>query len=134
MRCYAYVGYVILIAMCTFETSVTHVYQVTFVTCTLYGVSWEQHNCLHAHIIPGRCVVCIQFYPAGGIVHLDTNTQQRIVTAHTVPQHLCCDDPYWLYHIYQVRQNNYIADIAEPQNWYARVTDVSRPATQILTY
>lgn len=37
----------------------------------------------------------------GGIAHLTPAEQQAILEAKTVPPHLCCADPSWLYHIYQ---------------------------------
>ncbi|KAK6177288.1 hypothetical protein SNE40_015415 [Patella caerulea] len=35
----------------------------------------------------------------GGIQHLEN--QQEIMDQKEVPKHLCCDDPSWLFHIYQ---------------------------------
>jgi protein O-mannose beta-1,4-N-acetylglucosaminyltransferase len=37
----------------------------------------------------------------GGIVHLPAEEQKRIIDLGTVPTHLCCKDPVWLYRIYQ---------------------------------
>ncbi|XP_076470892.1 protein O-linked-mannose beta-1,4-N-acetylglucosaminyltransferase 2-like [Babylonia areolata] len=37
----------------------------------------------------------------GGIQHLPPQQQQEIVSQTEVPQHLCCEDPSWLYHIFQ---------------------------------
>lgn len=37
----------------------------------------------------------------GGIVHLSTVEQTNILTTLTVPKHVCCSDPYWLFRIYQ---------------------------------
>lgn len=37
----------------------------------------------------------------GGIIHLDETTQAKIIKTDDVPRHLCCDDPYWLFRIYQ---------------------------------
>lgn len=37
----------------------------------------------------------------GGIVHLPLTEQERIKNLLTVPPHLCCSDPAWLYRIYQ---------------------------------
>ncbi|KAJ1545302.1 Protein O-linked-mannose beta-1,4-N-acetylglucosaminyltransferase 2 [Cladochytrium tenue] len=38
---------------------------------------------------------------AGGIAHLPAEEQDAIRNTLTVPQHLCCTNPYWLYRIYQ---------------------------------
>eukprot|EP00041_Stephanoeca_diplocostata_P016296 m.320432 g.320432 ORF g.320432 m.320432 type:complete len:760 (-) comp20320_c0_seq3:522-2801(-) len=70
------------------------------VMCGLPGVdlryvAWENQNLANTVAHPKRPPYL------GGIVHLDPNTQHRIQSAHTVPQHLCCEDPYWLYYIYQ---------------------------------
>ena len=37
----------------------------------------------------------------GGIMHLDKELQRQILNTDEVPRHLCCDDPYWLFRIYQ---------------------------------
>ena len=37
----------------------------------------------------------------GGILHLSLKEQNNILTAEEVPKHLCCDNPYWLFRIYQ---------------------------------
>ncbi|XP_005092756.1 protein O-linked-mannose beta-1,4-N-acetylglucosaminyltransferase 2 [Aplysia californica] len=37
----------------------------------------------------------------GGIHHLSPEAQQEISSQTEVPNHLCCEDPSWLYHIYQ---------------------------------
>lgn len=37
----------------------------------------------------------------GGIHHLPIHEQKAIVEQTEVPGHLCCEDPSWLYHIYQ---------------------------------
>lgn len=37
----------------------------------------------------------------GGIAHLPPEHQQLILSTKTVPEHLCCEDPNWLYHINQ---------------------------------
>lgn len=37
----------------------------------------------------------------GGIGHLPESQQIQIVKQTDVPKHLCCDDPSWLYHIFQ---------------------------------
>ncbi|KAJ1552170.1 Protein O-linked-mannose beta-1,4-N-acetylglucosaminyltransferase 2, partial [Cladochytrium tenue] len=38
---------------------------------------------------------------AGGIAHLPAEEQDTIRNTLTVPPHLCCTNPYWLYRIYQ---------------------------------
>jgi protein O-mannose beta-1,4-N-acetylglucosaminyltransferase len=42
-------------------------------------------------------------YPAhlGGLDHLCPEEREAVINAPTVPPHLCCSDPSWLYHIYQ---------------------------------
>ncbi|KAK3086806.1 hypothetical protein FSP39_023764 [Pinctada imbricata] len=37
----------------------------------------------------------------GGLTHLNFELQKQIIDQSEVPLHLCCDDPSWLYHIYQ---------------------------------
>lgn len=37
----------------------------------------------------------------GGIHHLPVKSQQVILAQTEVPDHLCCEDPSWLYHIFQ---------------------------------
>lgn len=37
----------------------------------------------------------------GGILHLSESKQREINETLTVPPHLCCADPFWLYRIYQ---------------------------------
>jgi len=37
----------------------------------------------------------------GGIIHLSEEQQQKIMSSHEVPLHLCCRNAEWLYRIYQ---------------------------------
>lgn len=37
----------------------------------------------------------------GGIGHLSEEMKSMVINTRTVPQHLCCTSPYWLYRIYQ---------------------------------
>lgn len=37
----------------------------------------------------------------GGIHHLPLEAQERILQVEEVPPHLCCENPDWLFHIYQ---------------------------------
>ncbi|XP_013084795.2 protein O-linked-mannose beta-1,4-N-acetylglucosaminyltransferase 2-like [Biomphalaria glabrata] len=37
----------------------------------------------------------------GGIQHLPAHIQEKILNESEVQDHLCCNDPSWLYHIYQ---------------------------------
>jgi protein O-mannose beta-1,4-N-acetylglucosaminyltransferase len=38
---------------------------------------------------------------SGGLVHLEEDKRETILHQTEVPPHLCCNDPSWLYHIYQ---------------------------------
>lgn len=37
----------------------------------------------------------------GGIIHLEKEEQERILSSKEVPRHLCCRNPEWLFRIYQ---------------------------------
>lgn len=37
----------------------------------------------------------------GGLTHLDTAEQERIIKSREVPRHLCCRNPEWLFRVYQ---------------------------------
>jgi protein O-mannose beta-1,4-N-acetylglucosaminyltransferase len=37
----------------------------------------------------------------GGIRKLSKEMQEKVLSTHSVPQHVCCESPYWLYRIYQ---------------------------------
>lgn len=37
----------------------------------------------------------------GGLVHLSDDERRKIEETLTVPPHVCCTDPYWLFRIYQ---------------------------------
>ena len=37
----------------------------------------------------------------GGISQLPESLQEKILSSEEIPDHLCCDDPFWLYRIYQ---------------------------------
>ena len=37
----------------------------------------------------------------GGLGHLPADEIAKVLDTKTVPQHLCCKSPYWLYRIYQ---------------------------------
>lgn len=58
-------------------------------------VSWENTN--------QKSTVGHVDYPPehGGLMHLQSEVQKEIINQKKVPKHLCCDDPSWLYHIYQ---------------------------------
>jgi protein O-mannose beta-1,4-N-acetylglucosaminyltransferase len=51
----------------------------------------EDRNIMH----PDRSIY------EGGINHLPEEERQKIIQTRTVPKHLCCTDPYWLFRIYQ---------------------------------
>jgi len=42
-----------------------------------------------------------RLWDEGGIVHLPEEQQQKIMSSHEVPLHLCCRNAEWLYRIYQ---------------------------------
>ena len=42
----------------------------------------------------------------GGVAHLPEEEQQKIIESETVPSHNCCEDPYWLFKIYQDTEVN----------------------------
>ncbi|GFS23905.1 protein O-linked-mannose beta-1,4-N-acetylglucosaminyltransferase 2 [Elysia marginata] len=48
----------------------------------------------------------------GGIHHLSPGLQAEILEQTDVPEHLCCEDPSWLYHIYQDTQVDVDAVVA----------------------
>lgn len=57
--------------------------------------SWENMN-------PNFTVGHPDYPPEhGGIKHLSVEKQEEILKQTIVPKHLCCEDPSWLYHIYQ---------------------------------
>jgi protein O-mannose beta-1,4-N-acetylglucosaminyltransferase len=37
----------------------------------------------------------------GGISHFSSEEQEKIIQSTTVPTHFCCDNPYWLFKIFQ---------------------------------
>ncbi len=37
----------------------------------------------------------------GGLAHLSEGRREEILQTPTVPPHVCCDDPFWLFRIYQ---------------------------------
>lgn len=58
-------------------------------------VAWRNMNKTNAVFHP-------EYEPQyGGIYHLPLEAQQQILLSKEVPQHLCCDNPNWLFHIYQ---------------------------------
>ena len=42
----------------------------------------------------------------GGLGHLSEADRSRIINSKTVPEHHCCEDPYWLFKIYQDTEVN----------------------------
>ncbi|KAJ3196128.1 Protein O-linked-mannose beta-1,4-N-acetylglucosaminyltransferase 2 [Dinochytrium kinnereticum] len=58
----------------------------------------------------------------GGIAHLPEKEQEEIRTSNTVPQHVCCTNPYWLYRIYQ----DTIINLEEVTNMIAEALKESR--------
>lgn len=37
----------------------------------------------------------------GGLEHLSAEERAKVLETKTVPVHICCSSPYWLYRIYQ---------------------------------
>ena len=57
--------------------------------------SWENPDKASSQGFPNRD-------PAeGGLGHLSEKERNEIMSQRSVPPHLCCSDPSWLYHIYQ---------------------------------
>jgi protein O-mannose beta-1,4-N-acetylglucosaminyltransferase len=61
----------------------------------------------------------------GGSVHLPLAEQEKVKNTLTVPPHLCCRDPYWLYRIYQDTR----VDISE---LFAAIGDAMPDALRLL--
>ena len=58
----------------------------------------------------------------GGIAHLPEEQQQKILTSKTVPVHVCCEDPYWLFRIYQ----DTIVDLGEILDLSVKTMQIAR--------
>jgi len=58
-------------------------------------VSWRNMDIARTVPHPER------LWDEGGIVHLPDEQQQKIISSHEVPLHLCCRNAEWLYRIYQ---------------------------------
>ncbi|KAJ3141446.1 Protein O-linked-mannose beta-1,4-N-acetylglucosaminyltransferase 2 [Physocladia obscura] len=61
----------------------------------------------------------------GGIQHLSQEEQDKILSTPTVPLHLCCVDPYWLFRIYQ----DTVVDIPEIT---ALILDALKESSQLM--
>ena len=57
--------------------------------------SWRNVDAKNSITHPGRAPY------EGGIKHLPLKEQEEIMSSREVPLHLCCDDPQWLFRIYQ---------------------------------
>ncbi|KAJ3333387.1 Protein O-linked-mannose beta-1,4-N-acetylglucosaminyltransferase 2 [Blyttiomyces sp. JEL0837] len=66
----------------------------------------------------------------GGIVHLPLEEQEKIKNTLTVPEHLCCVSPYWLYRIYQDTK----VEITEVSNLIESALIESRKLLEALKY
>lgn len=66
-----------------------------FPSMNIAYAAWRNTNKTNAVFHP-------EFEPHyGGIYHLPLEAQQQIIQNEEVPPHLCCDNPDWLFHIYQ---------------------------------
>lgn len=61
----------------------------------LHYISWRNTEERNTVTHPDRP------WEQGGIVHLETEEQERIKASKEVPRHLCCRNPEWLFRIYQ---------------------------------
>ncbi|KAI8808521.1 hypothetical protein BJ742DRAFT_808872 [Cladochytrium replicatum] len=82
-----------------------------------YAVPWHNYTPYHTLAnLPGMNLLYYAWenkwenntvaYPnnpkqTGGLMHLSEKERQEVMSSKTVPVHLCCTDPYWLYRIYQ---------------------------------
>ena len=58
-------------------------------------IAWENTREENSLVFPDRPP------ELGGIVHLPVEKQKEIERTTKIGKHLCCDDPFWLYRIYQ---------------------------------
>ncbi|XP_064465561.1 protein O-linked-mannose beta-1,4-N-acetylglucosaminyltransferase 2-like [Ornithodoros turicata] len=61
----------------------------------IFYLSWRNTNKSNTVAHPNRKP------HLGGIMHLSPEEQQKVLDSDKVPQHLCCEDPEWLFRIYQ---------------------------------
>lgn len=61
----------------------------------LHYVSWRNTKEENTVTHPDRP------WEQGGIIHLEKEEQEHILTSKEVPRHLCCRNPEWLFRIYQ---------------------------------
>lgn len=57
--------------------------------------AWKNTNLEHTKAYPDRLP------EQGGISHLPKIMQDSILSSAKIPEHLCCNNPFWLYRIYQ---------------------------------
>ncbi|CAB4020713.1 O-linked-mannose beta-1,4-N-acetylglucosaminyltransferase 2 [Paramuricea clavata] len=57
--------------------------------------SWQNNIKNNTVVYPNRTK------SEGGIMYLDSEMQTTILNTNEVPRHLCCNNPYWLFRIYQ---------------------------------
>ena len=65
---------------------------------------------------------------SGGLFHLEEDKRETILHQTEVPQHLCCKDPSWLFHIYQdtvVNSSEILALIQEAMSESLLINKVS---------
>ena len=71
----------------------------------------------------------------GGLENLSPAEQEEIMAQTEVPRHICCDDPSWLYHIYQDTEVDIDAVIALVKSALrSAYTDSERAADKIIDY
>jgi protein O-mannose beta-1,4-N-acetylglucosaminyltransferase len=82
--------------------------------CGLDGINiayrpWENKHEKNNIMYPNRPLY------EGGIMHLSDAEQKKIRETYTVPKHICCTDPYWLFRIYQdtIVDINEIAELVD---------------------
>eukprot|EP00794_Sanderia_malayensis_P018720 gene18720-20609_t len=78
-------------------------------------VAWRNNNLLNTKGYPHRP----QWL--GGLQHLKKEKQDDVMNASDIPQHLCCDNPYWLYKIYQ----DTIVDIPSLEKQITEMTNLN---------
>ncbi|XP_068697854.1 protein O-linked-mannose beta-1,4-N-acetylglucosaminyltransferase 2-like [Montipora foliosa] len=80
------------------------------ITYTSWRNKFEENTVTYPHETP----------ESGGIDHLSEEEQQNIINTKEVSAHLCCNNPYWLYRIYQdtiVDVHSFLSVLKATENW-----------------
>lgn len=85
--------------------------------------AWENHHEKNSKSYPEN------HFMYGGLGHLSAEERNKVMHTPTVPKHVCCTNPYWLYRIFQ-DTTGHVDEIVALSNKLLTQTSSLRPSNR----